>query len=219
MRVCQLADGRRRLQRCAAVRRASTDRTTPQRGRHRSSSRPQVCGSRCSRAMWAESRRVAARAVNSRRAARATCSVQARGRRRLARVETPIAALAMPPRPARIVADSIHRQQMEIEAASIHPLTETGVGSIRPRRVGIGPKDRRCRVRVAAQMHRQEWETPAGSVPSRRLRAARPRVANPILTLRAVAVRALAGATTGTARRRVPRSHAVTVGMAVTQMA
>ena len=68
-------------------------------------------------------------------------------------------------------------------------------------------------------MHRQEWETPAGSVPSRRLRAARPRAANLIPTLRAAVVWALAGATTGTGRRRVPQPRADTAGMAATRMA
>lgn len=138
--------------------------------------------------MSAEFRREVAQAANSRRVARATCSVRAQ-ERPLAKVEWPIAARAMRLRPVRI--------------------------------------DRRCS-RVA-RLHRLERKTaaeyrqarriaPADSAPLRRLRAARPRVANPIPMPRAAAVRA-AAATTGTARRRRRRSSAVTAVMAATRAA
>lgn len=196
MPACRLADARQLHPRCATVvRRASTDRITTRRGRHRSNSKPRACGNRCSRATWAPFRRVADRTANSRRAAAATWSVRARALRRIARVEPPITARAMPPHLVRTTAASAHPTQ----------------------RMEIVPRARRCRIRMA-RMRRQEPRTVADSVPSPRPRAARPRVVNPIPTRRVVAAQA-AAATIGTVRHRVPQRSAAMAVMAVTRMA
>lgn len=219
MPACRPADAPRLHPRCAmAVRRASTDRITTWRGRHRSSSRPQVCGNRCSRTTWAQFRRVAARTANSRRAAAAICSVRARARRRITRLEASIAARAMPPHPARTGAGLVHPMRRMETAPSLRPPAEPCV-----------PITMGARVRIW-KANRPEPRTAGDSVLSRHPRAARCRAANPIRTRRAAA--APAAATTGTvqhrvprrnaviaARRRVPRSSAVTAGMAVTRMA
>ena len=226
MPVYRRAAGRRLHPRyVTVVRRISTDRIRiASRGPHRSNSRLQACGNRCSRAMWARFRRVADRTANSQRAAAAICSVRARVRLLLATVEWQIAARAIRLLSVRIAAGSIHpTQPTEIVLQMPHPAEIAA--SLRPRTEPCVPMTMAMRAHIwkrsVARLHRLEPRTAADSVLSlrpraRRHRVARSRVANPIRTRRAET--AVAAATTGTVRRRVPRSSAVTAGMAVTRM-